>query len=122
MDEALAGCCRSEVETEAPRDLESCGWFAPGTGSPFWTGRGMPCPRGPPLGPTFSKDNGYWTMGEEGDPAAGVCKWDGAPEAGELTEEGREPPRLGWERRGFRGMKAESGERGLDTEDGGRKM
>lgn len=60
-------------------------------------------------------------MGEDGEAAAGVCRWDGAPD-GELTEEGREPPRLGWERRTGLVSSVVSGERGLEMEEGGRKM
>ena len=60
-------------------------------------------------------------MGEEGEPAAGVWRWDCAPD-GELTEEGREPPRLGWDRRTCFVSKVASGESGLEMEEGGRKM
>lgn len=115
------------MEAEVPRDLESWGWepirgcFALAGGSPFGTPLGKGCAPGPGLCPVLSKDDWDWTNGEDGEPAAGVWMWDGAPD-GELTEEGREPPRLGWDRRTCLGSSTPSGESGLAMDEGGRKM
>lgn len=107
------------METEVARDLERGSCPTPGPISAFGTGRGMACPTGPLWAVEFSEGEAGSPMGDHGEPPAGICKWDGAPEARELAEEGREATRLGWERRGWGGTSTASRESG--PEAGGRK-